>query len=42
MESSKKDFREKPKNLWKKVDKNKYQVKLSLIIIIIFDFDNSK
>ena len=41
MELSKEESEEKPRNLWKQVDPNKYQVKainLPLTIIILFEF----
>ena len=43
MELSKVEFKEKPKNLWKTTDPNKYQVKainLPLTIIILLNFYN--
>ena len=43
MELSKEESEEKPRNLWKEVDLNKYQVKainLPLTIIILLNFYN--
>jgi len=43
MELSKEESKEKPRNLWKVVDPNKYQVKainLPLTIIILLNFYN--